>query len=396
MTRLNEHRGSTHSKPRIGIFAPMFPPAFLGGGPIRSLEALVRQAPSGFEQLVITSDRDLKAVERLAVESNRWIGWEQAVVRYVSYDSWRRTLAAWVSLRAKRPDVLYFNSFFDLKSTIIPLWLTRIGFWSKAGVLVAVRGEFGTGALQIRGRKKRLYIGLCKLAGLLKGITWHASSEEEARDIWRTIDRSVPVLVRRNDTGLANASRRPAVVNHGPLQVVYLGRIAEIKGLHILLAALGTVVRPMCLDIYGTYEDEQYKRLCESLWKAVPSHILVKFHGPVPHAEVAPTLAGYDVLALPTAGENFGHVIAEALSVSCPVMCPDTTPWSTVLRNGAGIVVSDRQVLSWASALDAYADLPVPERVDRRTAAGRGFDAWVKSAPAEHIYEQYFAGAPSR
>jgi glycosyltransferase involved in cell wall biosynthesis len=374
----------------------MFPPAFLGGGPIRSLEALVRQAPPGFEQLVITSDRDLNADVRLSVESNRWLGWEQAVVRYVSYDSWRRTFSGWASLRARRPDLLYFNSFFDVKSTIIPLWLARIGFWGRASILVAVRGEFGTGALQICGRKKRLYIGLCKMSGVLRGVTWHASSEEEARDIRRTIPRRASVLVRRNDTALPRAARLPGVVNHGPLRVVHLGRLAEIKGLHILLAALSSVARPIHLDIYGTYEDEHYSRLCERLSNDVPAHVVVKFRGSLPHAEAASTLAGYDVLALPTAGENFGHVIAEALSVSCPVMCPDTTPWSAVLRGGAGILVSDRRVQSWTSALDDYAGIAASERLSRRTAAGRGYEAWANAAPTAHLYEQYFTAPRSR
>jgi glycosyltransferase involved in cell wall biosynthesis len=345
--------------------------------------------------LVITSDRDLNADDRLPVESNRWLGWEQAVVRYVSYDSWRRTISAWVSLRARRPDLLYFNSFFDVKSTIIPFWLARIGFWGRTSILVAARGEFGKGALQIRGRKKALYITLCKMSGVLRGVTWHASSEEEARDISRTISHRASVLVRRNDTALPRASRLPGVINQGPLRVVYLGRIAEIKGVHILLAALGSAARRIHMDIYGAFEDQQYSLLCERLSKDVPAHIVVKFRGPVPHAEVASTLAEYDVLALPTAGENFGHVIAEALSVSCPVMCPDTTPWSPALRGGAGIVVSDRRVSSWASALDDYAGLTAPERRARRAAAGRGYDAWVGDAPTGHLYEQYFAASCS-
>ena len=50
---------------RILVAAPLFPPAFLGGGPIRTLDALVSQAPARFNVRVITRDRDLGAHERL-------------------------------------------------------------------------------------------------------------------------------------------------------------------------------------------------------------------------------------------------------------------------------------------------------------------------------------------
>ena len=34
-----------------------------------------------------------------------------------------------------------------------------------------------------------------------------------------------------------------------------------------------------------------------------------------------------DFLILPTKGENFGHVIAESLSASLPVIISQNTPW---------------------------------------------------------------------
>jgi len=43
--------------------------------------------------------------------------------------------------------------------------------------------------------------------------------------------------------------------------------------------------------------------------------------------DVAPTLSRYDVFVFPTLGENFGHVIFEALMASCPVLPSDQTAW---------------------------------------------------------------------
>ena len=45
-----------------------------------------------------------------------------------------------------------------------------------------------------------------------------------------------------------------------------------------------------------------------------------------------------------TLGENFGHVIAEALSVGCPVFVTAPTPWTELILSGAGrIIISDEQ-----------------------------------------------------
>ncbi len=47
-------------------------------------------------------------------------------------------------------------------------------------------------------------------------------------------------------------------------------------------------------------------------------------------------LAGYHLLVLPTRGENFGHVILEALLAGCPVLVSDQTPWRGLASRRAG------------------------------------------------------------
>jgi glycosyltransferase involved in cell wall biosynthesis len=42
------------------------------------------------------------------------------------------------------------------------------------------------------------------------------------------------------------------------------------------------------------------------------------------------------LLLLPTHGENFGHSIIEALSVGCPVLISDRTPWKDLEKAGVG------------------------------------------------------------
>jgi glycosyltransferase involved in cell wall biosynthesis len=39
---------------------------------------------------------------------------------------------------------------------------------------------------------------------------------------------------------------------------------------------------------------------------------------------------------LPTLGENYSHVICEALSAGCPVLISDRTPWRNLQDKGVG------------------------------------------------------------
>lgn len=47
-------------------------------------------------------------------------------------------------------------------------------------------------------------------------------------------------------------------------------------------------------------------------------------------------MAKHDLFFLPTLGENFGHVIYEALACSLPVLISDQTPWRNIENAGAG------------------------------------------------------------
>lgn len=110
----------------------------------------------------------------------------------------------------------------------------------------------------------------------------------------------------------------------------------------------------------------------------------VAFHGPLePHA-VRDAFAQHDLFAFPTAFENFGHVIAEALSVGCPVLAPDTTPWTPRLADGAGGVVASREPAAWAERIRDWARADAAARTARREAAADAYDRWRDDA-APHV-----------
>jgi glycosyltransferase involved in cell wall biosynthesis len=62
----------------------------------------------------------------------------------------------------------------------------------------------------------------------------------------------------------------------------------------------------------------------------------VRYEGEIAHERVGQVFAEHDLFLFPTLGENFGHVIAEALLAGCPVLTSDQTPWRNLETLGVG------------------------------------------------------------
>jgi len=84
---------------------------------------------------------------------------------------------------------------------------------------------------------------------------------------------------------------------------------------------------------------------------------------------VVETLSGYDVCFFPTRGENFGHVILEALRSGIPAVISDQTPWRDIGEAGAGAVLplSNQQAL--VQEIERLAALDPQGRTSMRQAA---------------------------
>ncbi|WP_166787189.1 glycosyltransferase [Cryobacterium sp. TMT2-23] len=343
---------------------------------------------------VLTSDRDLNAKVRLPIPSNRWTTSDGVDVYFASVDQVVRLAQAFFRLRKHHPEILYYNSFFSAKLSVLPQFLGLLAFWGSARRLVAPRGEFGEGALRRRSLKKRIFMFAYRVAGLHRGVYWHASSEAEAFDIAAVWGETAQILVREDETGLPAAPL--AVVEdareHPGLRGIFLGRIVEHKGLLILLKGLAEIAAPVRLDVYGPLEDKSYAEQCRQAATRMPSNVVVTFKGPVRPEDVRSTIGAYDVLFMPTAGENFGHIVAESLSASCPVVCTPFTPWGSVLLGGGGVLVKDRSIDSWAKALKDYANLNREELGSRRISAGLAYSRWWASAKSPHVLEIFAAG----
>jgi glycosyltransferase involved in cell wall biosynthesis len=90
------------------------------------------------------------------------------------------------------------------------------------------------------------------------------------------------------------------------------------------------------LDLWGPLEDKDYWETCQRQISLSPPNLNVRYRGEVEHEKLHALLHEYDVMLLPTLGENFGHAIIEALDAGLPVVISDRTPWRNLEQAGVG------------------------------------------------------------
>ncbi len=137
------------------------------------------------------------------------------------------------------------------------------------------------------------------------------------------------------DVGAAPAWPAPAGKE---LQILFVGRPEERKGLPILLTAFGALVEhvPCRLTVIGAEEDDVKRFLADpELMNSID------VHGRVSGKALWSQLHAADVLCAPSlSGESFGMVLTEAFAAGTPVVASGIAGYSDVVTDGVdGVLV---------------------------------------------------------
>lgn len=150
---------------------------------------------------------------------------------------------------------------------------------------------------------------------------------------------------------------------------LFISRIHPIKGLPILVSAWAKVRRDNWrLVIAGPDECGHLKEVRQQI-DALELTEDFEFHGMVTGADKSKLFCEADVFILPTHSENFGIVIAEALSYSLPVITTMGAPWKDLETYGCGWWV-DSSVSGLEYALLKAMD-STPERLNEMGSSAR-------------------------
>jgi glycosyltransferase involved in cell wall biosynthesis len=339
----------------ILILSDYYLPGFKAGGPIRTLANMGERLGSDLTIRLVTRDRDLG--DNSPYPGISTTGWENLGKVQVAYR--RADFLGPLGLRRliveSTYDVLYLNSLFSRPFTIQALLLRRLGVIPRVRTVLAPRGELARAALARKWLKKRIFLAFARMVGLYRDLIWQASCREEADEIRREFGGDVTVVIAPDlpaDDENFEAPPRMRVKTPGTLRLVYLSRIVRKKNLVGALEALRGMKGSVELDIFGPQEQPEYWRECSNVIRTLPANVAVRAHGAIPSEAVPAVLANYDVFIFPTRGENFGHVVLEALLAGVPVLVSDQTPWRGLEEREAGWDLPLDQPSAWVEVLE--------------------------------------------
>jgi glycosyltransferase involved in cell wall biosynthesis len=369
----------------ILTLADYYLPGAQAGGALRSLANLIATLGNEFEFRVITRDRDWLSEERYPnITPGVWESVGSAKVMYLAPENVRPASLRRVISETPH-DVLYLNSLFSRVLTLSVLGFRRAGSIPQRPTVLAPRGQLTPGAMAINGLKKNAFLSAARVAGLYRDITWQASSSDEEREVrqhFESSGNSVRVVVAPD---LPTPWEQIAAVDHrrkipGTLKATFISRIARKKNLSGAIDLLRGMGAPTTFDVYGPAEDAQYLRECEAAMATLPPNVRARYAGSLRYEDIAPTFARYDLFLFPTLGENFGHVLIEALAAGCPVAVSDRTPFRDLKERGAGWVVPLEEPDRYRQALETCAAMG-PEYHGRMSDAARSYARRVIEDP---------------
>ena len=276
------------------------------------------------------------------------------------------TLKQTIFSAGKECDLLHSNSLWRMTS-IYPAWAASK--FNKP-YIISPRGTLSDHAKQIRSLPKSIFSYAFQQRALEAATLFHVTSEGEYFDL-RACGVNKPIAVIPNGVEIP-------VINDSDFDrerktLLYLGRIHPIKGLEMLVDCwrkLAIQYPEWEMRIVGPLDSAYAHQLKDSVLSALVPRI-VFLGGKSGYSKVR-ELQAADVLVLPSKSENFGMVVAEALSSGTPVITTTGTPWAGVTTNNCGWWVDRRE----DRLLEALADAMSADGKALREMGGNG-RAWM-------------------
>ena len=376
---------------RILFAAPVWSPSRAFGGPVVAAGELVRRlvARGNAVDVLTTTIVDLQARPSLRGSTDMVDG---ANVRYLSTPLRYRWMGITPTLplelaRSRRPDVVHVFGFRDPVTTGVAKWC-RV---KRVPYVFEPLGMFEPRLRKVllkRGLDATLYRGVARGAA---GVVVASEREGEA-----AIACGVPpekVHVRGN--GFPAPTHPPAggdlrarlgISGAAPL-VLYVGRIAAGKGIEHLLAAareLPTIQLVLAGpdDRHGT--SELVRAAQNDASTAGRIHVL-----PVTDDPPNDLYPQADVFVLPSEGESFGMVAAEAAAAGAPVIVTDRCGIAEFFLDGEALVVPYERAAIVEAVRNVLVDPELQARLARGGIAAARRNSWDRVTDVqEEIYRE--------
>jgi glycosyltransferase involved in cell wall biosynthesis len=201
--------------------------------------------------------------------------------------------------------------------------------------------------------KKRIYLDLVGKSIMQGAACIHAKSAQESEHFCQAgYRRPVTIIPNGVDTDEFTSGDRSEAEAYWPnlrdrLVVLFMSRLSPEKGLDLLIPAWADVVKcPAYKDavlVIAGPDDRGYRTVVERLIDRFNISSGTCMTGMVRGQKKLALLRRANVFVLPSYSENFGIVVAEALSCGTPVITTTATPWQQLQEIDAGRWVPPEQ-----------------------------------------------------
>lgn len=300
-----------------------------GGGPSRSVPMLVKGlAEVGVDITLMTFRSDDMNTHALEGTS--------AKIKVLEEGASAKEMEDFIL--AEKFDLIQMQSMWDLPYHK----LAQIARKHSIPYLITPRGMLEPWSLSQKRWKKKLAMMLYQMKDLQKAACIFTTAEMEAQHV-RELGVKVPMSVIPNGIETDGYACRPSMEGVKK-QILFLSRVHVKKGIEILIEAFCKLrderlklrgerlgLRDWSVVIVGNGEEDYIKTL-ELKVKSLESEDCIKILPPVFGEAKTKLYQESSIFCLPSYSENFGMVIAEAMSCGVPAITTNGTPWQ--LLNG--------------------------------------------------------------
>jgi glycosyltransferase involved in cell wall biosynthesis len=376
---------------KILVFIDWYLPGFKAGGPIRSIANMVSNLSELYAFYIVTRNTDYTETQAYKnIEANKWLFLQTGeYVMYLDTENQNKNKYKEI-INEQKWHCIFVNGIFSLKFSLLPLYIAKK---HHCRVVLSTRGMLAPEALKVKRIKKQIFLLGINILGLFKNISIHCTNVKESLQAQKHIKGIHNIFIANNlpkKTDTETVILKSSEINN--LKLVSIARIAPEKNLLFALESLLLIKEKIeiTFDVYGPIYSNEYYEKCVTIVKQLPQNIRVNFMKSIDPNLTSNTLKKYDMLYMPTLGENYGHIIVEALQNFLPVLISDRTPWQKLAESNAGFDLSLNNINKFTSTITEVAILSLERKELMKRDAKKYIDLQLNVAETVLQYKSMF------
>jgi len=221
---------------------------------------------------------------------------------------------------------IYINGVFSIVFCVLPL---LIGFFVKKKIIISPRGQIAPETLIKKKYLKLFYFNFLYLIQKYSAskIFWLVTSIREKNFLLYFINsQNLDITIVDNLNDLSVKKLKSIKKNKKELNLFYFSNLTKKKNLletiDIIKACRNKKIK---LDIYGKIIDHSYFK---KVLSEIDNCLNINYKSYISeNKEMEKIFLNYHLLIHNSLGENYGHILVEAMAHGIPFISNDTHPW---------------------------------------------------------------------